>query len=161
MRVYRKPDAENSIAGDIDYQRPHGTNRSGHHEKANSATESESGPKFQRAANRVNAANKSCQNRNLISAKGHTSLLLSLPRSPPIRYRPAADEGKKAGTDQNQHDPMVQVVTGRPWTCSNGKGGGAQQDSAKSDTVTGESNAVVDRLLVRDPRGTPQQGKPA
>lgn len=48
------------------YQLPHGTSRSGHHEKANSATRSESGPKFRRAGNRVNAANKSCQNRNPI-----------------------------------------------------------------------------------------------
>ena len=48
------------------YQRPHETSRSGHHEKANSATRSESSPKFRHAANRVNAANKSCQNRNPI-----------------------------------------------------------------------------------------------
>src|SRR4029077_10517811 len=48
------------------YQQPHGTSRSGHHEKAHSATRSESGPKFRHAANRVNAANKSCQNRNPI-----------------------------------------------------------------------------------------------
>ena len=48
------------------YQQPHGTSRSGHHEKANSATRSESGPKFRHAANRVNAANKSFQNRNPI-----------------------------------------------------------------------------------------------
>jgi hypothetical protein len=48
------------------YQQPHGTSRSGHHKKANSATPSESGPKFRHAANRVNAANKSFQNRNPI-----------------------------------------------------------------------------------------------
>ena len=48
------------------YQQPHGTSRSGHYEKANSATRSESGPKFRHAANRVNAANKSFQNRNPI-----------------------------------------------------------------------------------------------
>ena len=48
------------------YQQPHETSRSGHHEKANSATRSESGPKFRHAANRVNAANKSFQNRNPI-----------------------------------------------------------------------------------------------
>ena len=50
------------------YQQPHGTSRSGHHEKANSATRSESGPKFRHAANRVNAANKSCQNHNPIGS---------------------------------------------------------------------------------------------
>ena len=44
------------------YQQPHETSRSGHYEKANSATRSESSPKFRHAANRVNAANKSCQN---------------------------------------------------------------------------------------------------
>src|SRR5260370_38396175 len=45
------------------YQQPHGTSRSGHHEKANSATRSESGPKFRHAANRVNVANKSLPHR--------------------------------------------------------------------------------------------------
>jgi len=48
------------------HQQPHGTSRSGHYEKANSATRSESGPKFRHAANRANAANKSFQNRNPI-----------------------------------------------------------------------------------------------
>src|SRR6266568_7890713 len=48
------------------YQQPHETSRSGHYEKANSATRSESSPKFRHAANRVNAANKSFQNRNPI-----------------------------------------------------------------------------------------------
>src|SRR5215468_9245313 len=46
------------------YQELYGTSRSGHYEKANSATRSESSPKFRHAANRVNAANMSCQNRN-------------------------------------------------------------------------------------------------
>jgi hypothetical protein len=50
------------------YQQPHGTSRSAHHERANSATRSESGPKSRRAANRINAANKSYQNRNPIAS---------------------------------------------------------------------------------------------
>ena len=53
------------------YQQPRGTSRSGHQEKANSATRSESGPKFRHAANRVNAANKSFQNRNPIVSGQH------------------------------------------------------------------------------------------
>jgi len=48
------------------YQQPHETSRSGHYKKANSATRSESGPKFRHATNRVNAADKSFQNRNPI-----------------------------------------------------------------------------------------------
>ena len=63
----QKPLAPNS------YQQPHGTSRSGHYEKANSVMRSESSPKFRRTANRVNAANKSCQNRSpIVSAASAT-----------------------------------------------------------------------------------------
>jgi hypothetical protein len=50
------------------YQQLNETSRSGHHEKANSATRSESSPKFRHASKRVNAANKSCRNRNPIAS---------------------------------------------------------------------------------------------
>jgi hypothetical protein len=72
------------------YQQPHGTSRSGHHERANSATRSESGPKFRHAANCVNAANKSFQNRNPIDSAAsarecHFGVRTEYPRGKPVR----------------------------------------------------------------------------
>jgi hypothetical protein len=71
------------------------------------------------------------------------------------------ENDKKAGTDQDQHDAMVQIITGRSWARSDGQRRNAQQDAAKGYEVAYESHADFVRLPFQNSRSTPRESESA
>jgi hypothetical protein len=86
-------------------QRPHATSRSGHHEKANSATRNGSNPRFRPVANHATAANKQClaPQPNSLGSICHGIPLRSTNRMPVrqarsfTRGRPLCGSGSEGG----------------------------------------------------------------
>jgi hypothetical protein len=76
-----------------------------------------------------------------------------------IHHEAIQKDDKKAGSDQGQHDPMIQVIAGSAWACAHREGHNAQQHPAKSYKVGYESPADFLRLPLQNSRRAPQKSE--